>query len=74
MNANKPITVLDLYKNCEELIKEWHADKYVFLIDDDEGNWCHACWYLINPVIDYEDYQEDCKRNLCDPKDCVLLG
>ena len=73
MNANKPITVLDLYKNCEELIKEWHADKYVFLIDDDEGNWCHACWYLINPVIDYEDYQEDCKRNGCDPKDCVLL-
>lgn len=71
---NKPITVRELAMNCTKLIKEWHADKYVFLIDDDEWNGCHACWYLINPEIDYDDYKEDCKRNGCDPKDCVLLG
>ena len=23
--------------------------------------------------IDYDDYKEDCRRNGCDPKDCVLL-
>ena len=73
MAYNKPITVFELAQNCVELIKKWYADKYVFLIDDDEGNWCHACWYLISPEIDYEDYKDDCKRNGCDPKDCVLL-
>lgn len=71
---NTPITVYALAQNCAKLIREGHGNKYVFLIDDDEGNWCHACWYLINPEIDYEDYQEDCRRNGCDPKDCVLLG
>lgn len=73
MAYNKPITVSELAQNCVELIKKWYGDKYVFLIDDDEGNWCHACRYLINPEIDYEDYKDDCKRNGCDPKDCVLL-
>lgn len=70
---NKPITLKELYYNCKKLLMQ-HWDKYVFLIDDDEWNWCHACWYLMNPNIDYEDYREDCKRNGCDPDECVLLG
>lgn len=70
---SKPITVKELFTNCRQLIKEWHWDKYVFLIDDDEWNWVHACRYSINPVVDCEDYQKDCERNLCDPKDCVVL-
>ena len=72
--TNKPVTVKELLINCEKLVKNWYWDKYVFLIDDDEWNGCHACWYLINPKIDYADYQEDCRHNRCDPKDCVLLG
>ena len=73
MAANKPITVFELYKNCIKLINEGHANKYVFLIDDDEWNGCHACRYLMNPKIEFDDYKEDCKRNYCDPEDCVLL-
>lgn len=70
---NKPLTVKELYKACEKILLQ-HWDKYVFLIDDDEWNGCHACWYSIATKIDYEDYKEDCRRNGCDPKDCVLLG
>lgn len=73
MATNKPITLKELHKNCEDLLLQY-GDRYVFLIDDDEWNWCHACWYLINPEIDYDDYKEDCRRNGCDPKECVLLG
>ena len=74
MAKNKPITVFELYKNCIKLINEGHANKYVFLIDDDEWNGIHACWYLINPKIEYDDYREMCRDNYCNPDECVLLG
>lgn len=73
MAINKPIRVKDLYENCKELIEQGHWEKFVFLIDDDEGNWCHACRYLINPKIECEDYREMCEDNYCNPDDCVLL-
>lgn len=70
---SKPLTVKELYKACEKILLQ-HGDKYVFLIDDDEGNGCHACRYSIATEIEYDDYKDDCRRNGCDPKDCVLLG
>lgn len=73
MTVNKPITVKQLFANCWDLIRQGHWNKYVFLIDDDEWNWIHACWYLINPKIDYDEYREMCEDNYCNPDDCVLL-
>ena len=42
---NKPMTVKQLLKFCEEEIKAGHGDCSIMLSDDDEGNGYHYCWY-----------------------------
>lgn len=74
MAINKPITLSQLHKRCEELLLQ-HGDKYIFITDDEEWNGIHAAWYNLDLEVipQDEEYQENCRRDGCDPKDCVLL-
>ena len=42
---NKPLTVKELLKLCQDEIKKGHGDYSIMLSDDDEGNGYHYLWY-----------------------------
>ena len=42
---NKPLTVKELAKLCQEEIKKGHGDYSIMLSDNDEGNGYHYLWY-----------------------------
>lgn len=42
---NKPLTVKDLLKLCQDEIKKEHGEYSIMLSDDDEGNGYHYLWY-----------------------------
>lgn len=42
---NKPLTVKELAKLCQDEIKKGHGDYSIMLSDDDEGNGYHYLWY-----------------------------
>lgn len=72
---SKPITVMELYLSCKEEIEKWNWDKHVFTYDDDEWNWVHACWYLLDNRKSAKSYYvEDIERNWCKMSEVILLG
>ena len=42
---NKPLTVRDLLKLCQDEIKKGHGDYSIMLSNDDEGNGYHYLWF-----------------------------
>lgn len=42
---NKPLTVKELAKLCQDEIKKGHGDCSIMISDDDEGNGYHYLWY-----------------------------
>ena len=42
---NKPLTVKELAKLCQDEIKKGHGDYSIMLSDDDEGNGYHYLWF-----------------------------
>lgn len=42
---NKPLTVKELAKLCQDEIKKGHGDCSIMLSNDDEGNGYHYLWY-----------------------------
>lgn len=70
---NKPITVEQLKKCCEEQIKKGNGKKVIMISDDDEGNGFHYLWYSFSGVDDTcEDYfiNEDIAKK----EDTIILG
>ena len=54
---NKPLTIKQLLRCCQDEIKKGHGDYTIMLSDDDEGNGYHYCWYSFTPIDEYtEDY------------------
>lgn len=53
MLGNRPMTVKQLLKFCQEEIKAGHGDYSILLSDDDEGNGFHYCWYSFSMVDEY---------------------
>lgn len=51
---NKPITIKELYKECEEQIKKGNGDKYILISQDDEGNGYHYLWYSFTTMEEHE--------------------
>lgn len=52
---NKPLTVKQLLKQCQDEIKKGHGDYSIMLSNDDEGNGYHYCWYsfsTVNSILD----------------------
>lgn len=43
--TNKPLTVNQLLKLCQEEVKKGRGDHTIMLSDDDEGNGYHYLWY-----------------------------
>lgn len=74
---NKPLTVKDLFKACQEEIKNGHGDCSIMLSDDDEGNGYHYLWYdfsMAEELFSSED-DEFCLNEKIAPKSkTIILG
>ena len=55
---NKPLTIKDLLKACQEEIKKGHGDHVIMLSDDDEGNGYHYCWYAFTSLMDGDNFDD----------------
>ena len=74
---NKPLTVKELAKLCQDEIKKGHGDYSIMLSDDDEGNGYHYCWYsfsMVEELMSAED-EEFCLNEDIAPKNkTIILG
>lgn len=70
--GNKPLTVKDLLKLCQEEIKKGHGDCSIMLSDDDEGNGYHYCWYSFTEIDEYTKEYVDEEINSKDKT--IILG
>lgn len=68
----KPLTIKDLYKECEKEISKGNGNKIIMISDDDEGNGLHYLWYTFSEL---DDYFEDFIDERIAPKDkTIILG
>lgn len=56
---DKPLTVKELLKLCQEEIKNGHEDCSIMISDDDEGNGYHYLWYSFQMAEDLFGCEED---------------
>ena len=81
----KPITVKQLYKECEKQIKLGNGDKTIMISQDDEGNGYHYLWYsfttmeqMEEPVeIGNKEYKSEfyfADENIAKKEDTIILG
>ena len=76
MPSNRPMTVKQLLKFCQEEIKAGHGDYSIMLSNDNEGNSYHYCWYSFSMADDMcaEDI-ESCLDEEINPKSkTIILG
>ena len=72
MPSNRPMTVKQLLKFCQDEIKAGHGDCSILLSDDDEGNGYHYCRYRFSMVDEYTEEYVDEEIN---PKEkTIILG
>lgn len=70
--GNRPMTIKQLKRFCDEEIKKGNGDCSILLSDDDEGNGYHYCWYAFTPIDEYTEEYVDEDIN---PKDkTIILG
>lgn len=55
---DKPLTVRDLLKLCQEEIKKGHGEYSIMISDDDEGNGYHYLWFAFIEAKDLEGSYE----------------
>ena len=70
---NKPYTVIELKKLCEEEIKKGNGNKYILISDDEEGNGFHYLWYSFTEIDD-EYYDIDINENIAKKEETIILG
>lgn len=69
---NKPLTVRDLKRFCEQEIEQGNGNKVIMISDDDEGNGYHYLWYQFMMV---DEYTEEYVDERIAPKDkTIILG
>jgi hypothetical protein len=69
----KQVTVNDLYKYCENAIRNGHGNKNIVISDDNEGNSFHGMFYGFSIIDDYSRtliYDS----NTSSPYDTIILG
>ena len=82
---NKPITVKQLKKLCDEQIKIGNGDKVIMISSDDEGNGYHYLWYSFATVEEMEEpikigdmeYQEEfyyADERIAPKNETIILG
>ena len=73
---NKPLTVKELAKLCQDEIKRGHGDCSVMISDDDEGNGYHYLWYSFSMADEimgeYNDYYLD--ERIAPKEKTIILG
>lgn len=73
------LTVKELYRQLEAVIKEGHGDKFIIIADDNEGNSYHGMFYgITSDPIEVRD-NIDCSNGVYDclvknPNKVVILG
>ena len=81
----KPITVRELYKQCEIQMRLGNGDKVIMISQDDEGNGYHYLWYAFTsmeemeePVIigtkEYKTEFEFVDERIAKKDDTIILG
>lgn len=81
----EPITVKELYKDCEKQIKKGNGDKVIMISDDDEGNGYHYLWYSFTTMEEFEEpidlggnmYEVNFdahNENVAKKEDTIILG
>ena len=70
----KPLTVKELFKECEKEIKRGNGNKVIMLSDDDEGNGYHYCWYSFSDIEDFTYYDFDINEKIAKKEDTIILG
>ena len=70
----KPLTIKELYEECEKQIEKGNGNKVIMLSNDDEGNNYHYCWYAFSAPDDVliDDYMLDIEVSAKD--DTIILG
>ena len=74
---NKPLTVKELAKLCQDEIKKGHGEYSIMLSDDDEGNGYHYLWYsfITASELDGASELENSLDERIAPKDkTIILG
>lgn len=72
MPSNRPMTVKQLLRFCQEEIDAGHGDCSILLSNDDEGNGFHYCWYSFSMVDELSEEYVDEEIN---PKNkTIILG
>ena len=81
----KALTIIDLYKECEEQIRKGNGHKTIMISSDDEGNGYHYLWYSFTPIevmeepvkIGDKEYQSEFEyadENVAKKEDTIILG
>lgn len=69
----KQVTVNDLYRYCENEIRNGHGDKNIVISDDNEGNGFHGLFFDFTLVDeDFEDMIYDSQTHSAN--DTIILG
>lgn len=75
---NRPMTLEELAKNVNDMVKQGHGKKYVYLTTDDEGNDYHALYFNLTTDTDtIKEYMASSISGLggcIDVENSVLLG
>lgn len=80
---NRPITISQLKKFCEEQIINGNGNKSIMISSDDEGNNYHYLWFAFTTIEEYEKPIEyngvkiQCDFEWCDQKEkdkIIILG
>lgn len=55
---DKPLTIAQLCRLCEQEMEAGHGDYTIMLSNDDEGNGYHYCWFSFTDTKDISVYGE----------------
>ena len=74
---NKPLTVKELAKLCQDEIKKGHGDCSIMISDDDEGNGYHYLWYSFitaNELDSAFELENSLDERLAPKEKTIILG
>ena len=70
----KGITVIQLAKMCEDMIKKGNGDKHILISDDDEGNGYHTLFFGLNDNKETLEYAVQIEHDSHSADEIVVLG
>ncbi len=74
---NKPLTVKELAKLCQEEIKKGHGDCSIMISDDDEGNGYHYLWYSFSMADELDgafELENSLDEDIAPKNKTIILG